>query len=175
MIEVSLKLPEAMLAALKKVAVAQDASVGQIVREAITRDLYRRERAKTTDRSDERLVAPLRALLADDLNYARSWAELQTRLRRKGYDVREAGGGIILVAFPSGRRLCKGSELGHAYAALCRRFGAPFPAAHPTLRGSATPAPAQAPPLSRAPPPPPPGPARPSVPPGGRAPRRGTG
>ncbi len=127
----SLKLPEAMLAALRQVAAADDASVGQIVRDAITRDLYRRERAKTTVRSDERLVAPLRALLADDFNYAKTWPELLTRLARKGYAIREAGGRIVLVAHPGGRRLCKGSDLGHSLSALCRRFGTPFPAADP--------------------------------------------
>jgi hypothetical protein len=131
MIEVSLKLPEAMLAALRKVAADEDASVGGIVRDAITRDLYRRERAKTTVRSDERLVAPLRALLADDFNYAKTWPELLSRLARKGYAVRESGGGIVLVTHPGGRRLCKGSELGHSLSALARRFNAPFPAAVP--------------------------------------------
>ncbi len=100
------------------------------MRDAITRDLYRRERARTTVRSDERLVAPLRALLADDFNYARDWPDLLARLARKGYMLREAGGGLVVATHPQGRRLCKGSELGHGYAAPCRRFRSPFPSAN---------------------------------------------
>ena len=39
----------------------------------------------------------------------------------------EAGGGLALHAHPKGTRLCKASELGHAYIPLMRRFQAPFP------------------------------------------------
>jgi hypothetical protein len=133
MIEVSIKFPEEMLAALKGIATDEDASVGQLVRDAVQRDLYRRMRAKTTGRSDERLVAPLRSLLADDFNYAKSWAELGDRLARKGFAVAESGGGIILISLRDGRRLCKGSELGHSLSALSRRFAAPFPASDPRV------------------------------------------
>jgi hypothetical protein len=133
MIDVSVKLPDVMLAALKRCAAENDSSVGQIVREAITRDLHRRERAKTSGRTDERLVAPLRALLADDFNYARGWAELENRLNRKGFTLREAGGGVILCRFPSGQRLCKGSELGHSLLALRRRFRSAFPSPVPRI------------------------------------------
>ncbi|MCX7888768.1 MAG: hypothetical protein N2422_03435 [Rhodobacteraceae bacterium] len=127
MIDVGIRLPEATLAALKAVAAECDSTVGQIVREAIARDLYRRQRAKTSDRTDERLVAPLRALLADDLAYARDWPDLMRRLAVKGFLLREAGGGIVLCRSPGGQRLCKGSELGYSYSRLLARFGAPMP------------------------------------------------
>ncbi|MFT4959961.1 MAG: hypothetical protein ACI92Z_001038 [Paracoccaceae bacterium] len=45
----------------------------------------------------------------------------------QGYALREAGGGLALHSHPEGVRMCKASELGHAYASLMRRFGAPFP------------------------------------------------
>jgi len=128
MIEVGIRLPEATLAALKAVAAETDATVGQIVREAISRDLYRRQRAKTSVRTDERLVAPLRALLADDFAWARDWADLQRRIAAKGYGLREAGGGIVLCEARSGRRLCKGSDLGYSHARLAARFGTALPA-----------------------------------------------
>ncbi|MBL4766811.1 MAG: hypothetical protein JKY94_03740 [Rhodobacteraceae bacterium] len=41
--------------------------------------------------------------------------------------MREAGGGLALHSHPEGVRMCKASELGHAYVSLIRRFGAPFP------------------------------------------------
>ncbi len=124
---VTLKLPNATVLALHAIAAHEDVSIGQIIRDAINRDLVRREKAKTPVRADERLVAPLRALLADDFAYATSWADLQSRLHRKGYHLAEAGGGLILCEAGSGTRICKGSELGHGYAQLLRKFNAPFP------------------------------------------------
>jgi hypothetical protein len=122
-----LRLPDAMLAALRQTAREEDCSVGDLVRDAISRDLRRRAQAKTPVRADERLVAPLRALLADDLAYAQSWDDLATRLACKGFRLRESGGGLILERNPSGERLCKASELGYSYSALLRRFDQAFP------------------------------------------------
>ncbi|RBI85542.1 hypothetical protein DRV85_07315 [Rhodosalinus halophilus] len=121
-----LRLPPDYVAALDPIAHAEDVSRGQVIRDAIRRDLKRREKAKTPVRADERLVAPLRALLAEDFAYARDWSDLQSRLAAKGYRLQEAGGGLALHAL-DGRRLCKGSELGYGYALLVRKFGAPLP------------------------------------------------
>jgi len=119
-------MPPEMRAALRQLAGDEDTSVGELIRGAIRRDLFRRSRAKTARRADERLVAPLRALLADDLAYATDWDNLQRRLSAKGYQLREAGGGLALHD-TAGARLCKGSDLGYGYSRLMQRFAAPFP------------------------------------------------
>ena len=124
--EVMLKLPDATLKALRQNARDEDVSIGTLVRDAIERDLRRREQAKTPVRADERLVAPLRALLAGDFAFAASWDDLLARMRAKGYALAEAGGGLVLTDL-AGQRLCKGSELGYGYSALLRKFDAPFP------------------------------------------------
>ncbi|MDZ4136604.1 MAG: hypothetical protein U1D06_13575 [Paracoccaceae bacterium] len=120
-------LSRPMILALQRIAVVEDVTVGQVIRNAISRDLSRREKAKTPVRVDERLVAPWRALLADDFAYAENWGELQDRLSRKGYALAEAGGRLILQSRSTGERLCKGSELGCGYSSLLRRFKMPFP------------------------------------------------
>ena len=125
--DVTLKLPKPVLDALILAADQDDVSVGQIIREAIDRDLRRRVAAKTPVRADERLVAPLRALLAVDFAYASSWDDLAQRLHGKGYTLAESGGGLILLDQATGQRICKGSELGYGYAQLLRKFNAPFP------------------------------------------------
>ena len=122
-----LLLAEETLAALALHAAREDRSIGDLIREAISRDLRRRAEAKTPVRADERLVAPLRVLLAEDLAYAQDWTDLLARLRSKGFRLRESGGGLILERDPCGERLCKASELGYSYSALLRRFDAPFP------------------------------------------------
>lgn len=128
-------LPAETLRALKMIAMSEDISVGQVVRDAIERDLFRRQRARKPDRADERLVAPLRALLADDFAYAKDWGDLNRRLATKGFIVIPAGGGIALHK-ADGTRLCKGSDLGYSYATLLRRFKSPLPdvAAHRWVR-----------------------------------------
>ncbi len=101
--------------------------IGHILHDVMLREMRRRSQATTTVRADERLVAPLRALLADDFAYAQSWADLQTRLSTKGYRLAESGGGLILVSCQTDTRICKASELGYSYSALFRRFNISFP------------------------------------------------
>jgi hypothetical protein len=124
--EIILRLSDVTLAALEREARAEDTTVNHIIRDAIDRDLRRRAPAKTPVRADERLVAPLRALLADDFAYAKGWQELSERLARKGFLLVESGGGLLLRR-STGERLCKASELGYSYSRLLSRFDAPFP------------------------------------------------
>lgn len=125
---VTFLLPEPLLRAADDLAQARDISLGAVIRAALSAELRRANLpAKTPNRADERLVDPLRALLAVDFGEARDWPDLQARLAAKGFALREAGGGLALHDHPGGTRLCKASELGHAYASLMRRFGAPFP------------------------------------------------
>ncbi|ABV94972.1 hypothetical protein Dshi_3239 [Dinoroseobacter shibae DFL 12 = DSM 16493] len=126
---IEIRLPDPLRTAAETVASAEDISLGQLIRDALRAEIARRNRkhAKTPTRADERLLAPLRVLLANDLAEARGWEELQNRLRAKGYSLQEAGGGLALHSWPDGARQCKGSDLGYSYATLMRRFGQPFP------------------------------------------------
>jgi hypothetical protein len=124
--DIPLRLPDVTLAALERAARDDDTSVGHVIREAIERELRRRAPAKTPVRADERLVAPLRALLADDFAFAQGWSDLVARLSRKGFLLVESGGGLLLRR-ASGERLCKASELGYSYSRLLARFGTAFP------------------------------------------------
>jgi hypothetical protein len=122
-----IRLDPSVWTVLERLAAEDDVSVGQIIRDAINRDIRRRAEAKTPVRADERLVAPLRVLLADDFAYAKGWGELQARLFKKGCRLAETGGGLILQSQESGARICKASELGYSYSALLRRFDSVFP------------------------------------------------
>jgi hypothetical protein len=101
--------------------------LGQLVRDALSREIARAGAAKPPVRADEQLLAPLRARLANDLAYSKSWSELDHRLKEKGYILRVAGGGLALHDWPVDRRICKASELGFSYSALMRRMRTPFP------------------------------------------------
>jgi len=135
---IPLKLDPVTVAALRRYCVEDGESIDALIRDAIKRDLRRRTIAKSAVRPDEQFIAPLRARLADDFNYAHGWCDLAARLERKGYRLAEAGGGLILNDL-KGARQCKVSDLGHAYASLCRRFSAPFPGhSHPWIFERAT-------------------------------------
>lgn len=125
---ITLSLDDAFLRAAREVARAREISIQQLLKDALRSELARTHRpAKTSARTDERLLAPLRVLLAADLAMARGWQDLNARLAGKGFELREAGGGLAVFSRPGGRRQCKASELGQSYADLMRRFGQPFP------------------------------------------------
>lgn len=113
--------------AAQAIADARDISLGQLIRDLLAREIARNSSARPPVRADERLVAPLRARLAPDFAHAPDWAALQSRLKRKGYCLRAAGGGLALHDWPGNRRVCKASELGFSYTRLMRRLRAPFP------------------------------------------------
>ena len=126
-IEIRIRLHPALHDAALDLCAEADITLGQLVRDLLSKEVSRRRNARPPVRADERLVAPLRARLAPPLAAARNWTQAQESLRHLGYELREAGGGLALHAWPSGQRLCKASELGFSYARLIERFAAPFP------------------------------------------------
>ena len=124
---VTILLAAPLAAAARALAAERDISPGQLIRDLLAKEVTRCRMARPPVRADERLVAPLRARLAPDLAEAPSWSDLARRLAAKGFELREAGGGLALHDRRSGRRLCKASELGFSYSRLMRRLNAPFP------------------------------------------------
>lgn len=125
--EKPIHLAPATWRALSQIAVSENCSIQDVVRGAVDRDLYRRTRAKKAVRPDERLVAPLRALLADDFAHSETWSDLHRRLAAKGYRLIEAGAGLALCEINTNKKLCKASDLGNSYGRLMRRFGCAMP------------------------------------------------
>lgn len=123
-----LDLPEPLFAALSEAAAERGRSLPEELRHRLRKSLPPDPCAVTrSGRTEERLLAPVRARVAADIGQATGWDDLQSRMRAKGYIFRERGGGLALHRLSDGERLCKGSEIGAAYADLMRRFRAPFP------------------------------------------------
>jgi hypothetical protein len=123
-----LELPETLLCAARDVAAARDVSVGQVIRDALKLEIRRAANpAGRSIRHDDRTLAVLRARYADAFAYAKNWGDLRRRLHDKGVMLREAGGGLALVADPGGARICKASDIGASLKSLAQRFRAPFP------------------------------------------------
>lgn len=121
-------LPEPLFAALAEAAGGNGRSLHEELRHRLRRSLPTEGKgAKRSGRTEEQLLAPVRARVAADIGQATSWDDLQARMRAHGFVFRERGGGLALYRTSDGERLCKGSEIGAAYAGLMRRFNAPFP------------------------------------------------
>jgi hypothetical protein len=105
---------------------------GAVLRDLVRLEVKRAEsrRTRSAEGIDERLLARLRLLVAEALVEAESWGQLQAALGQRGVRYAPAGGGLNLVDAASGRSLAKASDVGPAYLALARRFGAGFPG-HP--------------------------------------------
>lgn len=119
-----LGLPPELVDALEHLAGRDEEAIGEILRDALRNDLRRRTRARSEKLA--RALAPIRTRLADDLDAARDWYDLQDRLRQHGYHFVRCGGGLSLQD-ADGQHICNGAELGHSHAQLTRRFGRPMP------------------------------------------------
>ncbi len=125
---ITLTLDDPLLRAARDVAGTREISLQQLLKDALRRELALAHRkAKSPVRADERVIAMLRARLAEDFAYANNWDDLMDRLRDKGVVLREAGGGLALFASNGGARLCKASDMGFSLNRLARRYSAPFP------------------------------------------------
>lgn len=123
--EVSLKLPDPILRKLQLLARKDDVSIGQIVREAIERELQRRSVPPPPD-PNENVVQAHEGLRAE-MDAATGWHDLARRLRAHGCFVAEHKGDVVVKRFQNQEVVCRIVELGASYEALCARFKAPIP------------------------------------------------
>lgn len=121
--QIILTLPPELADALQHLGGRDDEEIGALVRAALCRDFQRSKTARKT--RVEKQLAPLRDELEDDLATALNWADLQSRLHRRGYCFAKLGGGLCLETL-SGRRICSISDLGYSHAKMMRRFGGPM-------------------------------------------------
>lgn len=124
---VSFKLPAQMVARLNGIASEEDISLGQVIRQAVERDLRRRESFASHPPASARLLAPIRERVQKVFLQAQSWGELKVQLAELGYSLREAGGGLALHDAIGGQFLCRTSEIGFGYPTLIRQLSGPFP------------------------------------------------
>jgi hypothetical protein len=127
----------------------RDETPGAVLRNLVRLEVKRHDSrtARSAEGIDERLLVRLRLLVAEALVGAENWGQLQSALRARGLRFVPSGGGLVLTDLASGKPLAKSSQVGPAYMALVRRFGAGFPG-HPNpglaARALTPPAPASA-------------------------------
>ncbi|WP_300056978.1 hypothetical protein [uncultured Roseobacter sp.] len=121
---VSIQLPADLALAVHDLATEREGTVAKIVEEVLVAHLAaHKSTKKKSEIVDQRLVFALQKLLFRDMAEAESWDDLDERLRRHGYFMRIAWGGLSLHTETSGQKLCNTSDLGFSYVTFLRRFG----------------------------------------------------
>lgn len=126
-VSVMFKLDQTVLDALEVEARADRATIADILRDAIRRDLRRRNKAKTSPSYDPNVVAAMQRLLSRDFAMASGWEDLQDRIHQKGYALRASGGGLAVFDPATQKRMAKASHFGTSAHMLARRFGENYP------------------------------------------------
>jgi len=111
---------------------ARDETPGAVLRDLVRLEVKHHDsrKARRDEVIDERLLVRLRLLVAEAFAVSENWGRMQSALRDRGLRYEPAGGGLNLVDVATGEPLAKSSQVGPAYLALVRRFGAGFPG-HP--------------------------------------------
>lgn len=121
---VTIQLPTNLVLALHDLAIERKSSVDKIVEELLGAHIVV-EKGSTVKHevADQRLVFALQKLLFRDMAEATDWDDLDRRLRKHGYFLKVAWGGLALHTETNGRWLCNASDLGFSYVTFQRRFG----------------------------------------------------
>ncbi len=127
----TLRLNPAALRAAETLANAADMTLDDWVSALVSREVGRPnwDGVPVTE-PDPRLTALARDLVPL-LGSAPDWTDLLRRLRRLGYTLYEAEGGLTLHLWPSGREICPLDALGLTSEQMMVRLGAPFPGDSP--------------------------------------------
>lgn len=121
---VSIQLPADLALSVHDLATEQEGTVAKIVEDLLVAHLATHKGSKRkSEVVDQRLVFALQKLLFRDMAEARDWDDLDDRLRRHGYFMKIAWGGLSLHTETSGQKLCNTADLGFSYVTFLRRFG----------------------------------------------------
>lgn len=121
---VSVELPPDLLRAVHDLATEKEDTVSRVLQDLLVDHLATKKGAKPrVPPVNEKLVFALQKLLFRDMAEASSWADLDRRMRKHGYYLKIAWGGLSLHTCTSGHKVCHTHLLGFSYGTFLRRFG----------------------------------------------------
>lgn len=122
--DVTLQLPAELVRAVHDLATEREDTVAKVVEGLLVEHLAEKKGAKGQPApASDRLVFALQSLLFRDMAEATGWEDLDRRLRKHGYYLKIAWGGLTLHTETSGQKLCHAHDLGFSYGTFIRRFG----------------------------------------------------
>lgn len=121
---VTIQLPADLVRAVHDLATEQEDTVATIIERMVVDYLESKKGAKRRPPpAPDRLVFALQKLLFRDMAEATDWDDLDRRMRKHGYYLKIAWGGLSLHTETSGQKLCHTHDLGFSYGTFIRRFG----------------------------------------------------
>ncbi len=121
---VTVQLPADLVMAVHDLATEQEDTIARLVESLVVDHLHSKKGAQQRPPPvSERLVFALQKLLFRDMAEATGWEDLDRRMRRHGYYLKIAWGGLSLHTETSGQKLCHTHDLGFSYGTFVRRFG----------------------------------------------------
>lgn len=121
---VTLQLPSDLVRAVHDLATEREDTVAKVVEGLVAEHLTAKKGAKRKHfQASDRLVFALQKLLFRDMAEAKDWDDLDRRMRKHGYYLKIAWGGLSLHTETSGQKLCHTHDLGFSYGTFLRRFG----------------------------------------------------
>ncbi len=79
---------------------------------------------------DSETACLLRSFMVPTINSAQDWADLHTRLQRKGFSVAFRDGRLVFKSLDNGKEVCTGQFLGTPLKELVKKLGRPCVRAH---------------------------------------------
>lgn len=121
---VTLSLPTDIFRAMHDMANEKDDTLARVVEAMLSEHLGGHKGFKRRGPpASERLVFALQNLLFRDMAEATSWDDLDRRMRKHGYYLKNSWGGLTVHTETSGQKLCQTHDLGFSYGTFVRRFG----------------------------------------------------
>jgi hypothetical protein len=120
---VTIRIPEALLAAVVRAARAEEMTAAEFMRAALAERLAELDLGGARDP-----VGLIRRALRRQFSEAADWLDLQRRLRAEGFVLREVEGELWLFTWPVERRLVRLERVGPGREDLTLLYRAPFPA-----------------------------------------------
>ena len=121
---VTVQLPADLVRAVNDLATEREDTVATVVEGLVVEHLASKNGTKRVPPpASERLVFALQNLLFRDMAEAKNWDDLDRRMRKHGYYLKIAWGGLSLHTETSGQKLCNTHDLGFSYGTFIRRFG----------------------------------------------------
>lgn len=118
---ITLALPEKLWTILQQSDLPLEGAIAKALENQLRRPVAAVEPAQNLD--------DLADGLRPDFDNAKSWPELQGRMKLSGYLLRQGRGGLVLCDAQTRQRVCSLAQLGQTEGHLAHRFGRPFPTA----------------------------------------------
>lgn len=132
---ITFRIPEPLLSSTLRAARAEEMTTSEFIRAAVAAHVAQFDQMENCDDA----ITSMRRTLRRDFAEAKSWVDLQRRLRDKKFVLRQVDNELCLMTWPVEHKLEPISRLGIKAEELTVLYRAPFPAHSPKTKAKRMP------------------------------------